>query len=87
MDYKRLLFHYASFYHIWSRESAKYETVTHCVRILKFMRCDHAVLTQRKSVAQLQRNRVFRFSSFKKEIAKHFFCSFVHFKLIYEFQS
>ena len=32
-------------------------------------------------------NRVFRFSGFKKEIAKHFFCSFVHFKLIYEFQS
>ena len=32
-------------------------------------------------------NRVFRFSGFKKDIAKHFFCSFVHFKLIYEFQS
>ena len=32
-------------------------------------------------------NRVFRFSCFKKDIAKHFLCSFVHFKLIYEFQS
>ena len=32
-------------------------------------------------------NRVFRFSGFKKDIAKHFFCFFVHFKLIYEFQS
>ena len=29
--------------------------------------------------------RVFRFSDFKKEIAKHFFCSFVHFKLIMNF--
>ena len=31
--------------------------------------------------------RVFRFSGFKKEIAKHFFCSFVPFKLLHEFQS
>ena len=32
-------------------------------------------------------SRVFRFSGFKKEIAEHFFCPFVHFKLLYEFQS
>ena len=35
----------------------------------------------------LEINRVFRFSGFKKEIAERFFCSFVHFKLLYEFQS
>ena len=39
------------------------------------------------SLSQITCIRVFRFSGFKKEIAKHFFCSFVHFKLLYEFQS
>ena len=37
-------------------------------------------------VRDVKLNRVFRFSGFKKEIVKHFFCSFVHFKLICEFQ-
>ena len=42
----------------------------------------------KKNISQVfTPTRVFRFSGFKKEIAKHFFCSFVHFKLLYEFQS
>ena len=45
------------------------------------------ILNEIAEFEKMPLNRKTLISGLKKETAKHFFCSFVHFKLIYEFQS